>query len=111
MRKTHWVSLLLALLAAALTAGTESLRGRFYLSPHSQPSGPFYRLVDNRYARLAGYFMQRVEWALYDAQFKVRKPRVPHPDIAIIAIDDASLKAVGQWPWSRKIHARLIRLL
>lgn len=29
-------------------------------------------------------------------------------DIVIIAIDDRSLEALGQWPWPRDLHARLI---
>lgn len=31
--------------------------------------------------------------------------------IAIIAIDDASLNELGQWPWSRSVHAQLIDTL
>ncbi|GAB2469260.1 CHASE2 domain-containing protein [Comamonas humi] len=29
-------------------------------------------------------------------------------DIAIVAIDDASLQDLGRWPWRRSVHARLI---
>ncbi len=29
-------------------------------------------------------------------------------DIVIVAIDDASLKKIGRWPWSRAIHAHFI---
>lgn len=32
-------------------------------------------------------------------------------DIVIIAIDDRSLEALGQWPWPRDLHARLIHRL
>lgn len=32
----------------------------------------------------------------------------PRDDIAIVAIDDASLQSVGRWPWRRAIHAQLI---
>jgi signal transduction histidine kinase/CHASE2 domain-containing sensor protein len=35
-------------------------------------------------------------------------PREPAPDIAIVAIDERSLAAVGEWPWRRTTHARLI---
>ena len=35
----------------------------------------------------------------------------PHPDIAIIAIDNASLQEIGRWPWSRATHARMVRQL
>ncbi|KKT33456.1 MAG: Adenylate cyclase [Candidatus Woesebacteria bacterium GW2011_GWB1_44_11b] len=29
-------------------------------------------------------------------------------DIVIVAIDDKSLQAIGQWPWKRSVHAQLI---
>lgn len=32
-------------------------------------------------------------------------------DIAIVAIDDASLQALGRWPWRRSVHARLINAI
>ncbi|MEO8298020.1 MAG: CHASE2 domain-containing protein [Burkholderiales bacterium] len=35
-------------------------------------------------------------------------PVHPAPEIVVVAIDDASLAALGEWPWSREIHARLI---
>ncbi len=31
------------------------------------------------------------------------------PDIVIIAIDDASLAAIGRWPWRRALHAQLLQ--
>ena len=40
-----------------------------------------------------------------------RKPHNPHPDIVLLAIDDASLQAVGRWPWDRKIYASLLNKL
>ena len=55
--------------------------------------------------------MQRAEWACFDWRFKLLGKRPPHPDIAIIAIDEASLKELHQWPWPRGIHARLIERL
>lgn len=32
-------------------------------------------------------------------------------DIAIVAIDEQSLRELGRWPWSRRVHAELIRKL
>jgi CHASE2 domain-containing sensor protein len=32
-------------------------------------------------------------------------------DIVIIGIDDASLAAIGRWPWPREVHARLLDVL
>lgn len=36
-------------------------------------------------------------------------PRLTDPQVVIVAIDDASITALGRWPWSREIHANLIR--
>lgn len=38
-------------------------------------------------------------------------PREADKNIVILAIDDASLAKIGRWPWSRDVHARLIRKL
>jgi len=32
-------------------------------------------------------------------------------DIMIVAIDEASLKSIGRWPWSRSVHADLVNKL
>lgn len=32
----------------------------------------------------------------------------PQGDIAILAIDSKSLQAIGRWPWSRQVHAKII---
>ncbi|MCX8072971.1 MAG: adenylate/guanylate cyclase domain-containing protein [Candidatus Binatia bacterium] len=33
----------------------------------------------------------------------------PHPDIRIVAIDDASIEQLGRWPWPRNVVATLLR--
>ncbi len=38
-------------------------------------------------------------------------PREPSADIVIIAIDDASIQAIGRWPWRRTVHAELLEKL
>lgn len=53
---------------------------------------------------------QRLEYALYDAATSASSPP-PLAEIAIVGIDDASLAALGPWPWPRDTHARLIDLL
>jgi diguanylate cyclase (GGDEF)-like protein/PAS domain S-box-containing protein len=37
--------------------------------------------------------------------------RAAADDIVIVAIDEQSLRELGRWPWSRRIHAELIRKL
>ncbi len=44
---------------------------------------------------------------LYDSLLKLRT-RTPSERILVVAIDAASLKALGAWPWKRSLHAALI---
>ena len=38
-------------------------------------------------------------------------PRDAPDNIVIVAIDDASLSALGPWPWPRSVHAQFLRRL
>ncbi|MBC9035192.1 CHASE2 domain-containing protein [Sphingomonas sp. JC676] len=52
----------------------------------------------------------RADDALYDLVVGLRAP--PASDrILVVAIDDASLAALGQWPWPRTTHARALETL
>jgi diguanylate cyclase (GGDEF)-like protein/PAS domain S-box-containing protein len=51
--------------------------------------------------------LQQWDNLFYDLESTVITSPV-NDDIVIVAIDDASLKKLGRWPWSRAIHARLI---
>jgi adenylate cyclase len=54
-------------------------------------------------------FFDAFEARTYDLRFKVMRGAVaPHPDIAIIAIDDKSIAELGRYPWSRDRYAMLI---
>jgi CHASE2 domain-containing sensor protein len=62
----------------------------------------------------AAYMFGVFELAEYqglDMLFKLRGPRPVSPDIVIIEIDDASLKAFGRWPWDRGYHAELLDMI
>lgn len=50
---------------------------------------------------------KNVDWFFYDGlqQFSQLPPA---DDIVIINIDEKSLAAIGRWPWSRDIHAKLL---
>ena len=52
----------------------------------------------------------RTETAAYDLGVNWTSA-APSPDIAVIAIDDASIQTLGRWPWPRDYHADLIRKL
>lgn len=54
-------------------------------------------------------FLEAFEAKTYDLRFKLMRGAVaPHPDIAVIAIDDRSIAELGRYPWSRDRYARLI---
>lgn len=50
----------------------------------------------------------RLDQTLYD-QFAQGNTRAARDDIIIVAIDDYSLAELGRWPWSRALHAELIK--
>ena len=49
----------------------------------------------------------RFDNAIYDLSLRLKHTRA-RPDIVIVAMDPASLQAVGEWPWPRRIIANLI---
>ncbi len=49
-----------------------------------------------------------IELKLYDLKFLYRGVRSPSPDIALVAIDEESVKKLGRWPWSREVMAELL---
>jgi adenylate cyclase len=57
--------------------------------------------------------LESAEGRLLDQRFVSRGPIVPQStrDIAIVAIDQSSLEGMGEWPFPRAWHARLIRRL
>lgn len=61
-------------------------------------------------------FLQKPEFFVYDTKVKLfRSDKLPPPDIKLILVDDASLKALegvaGRWPWPRAIWADLLEFL
>jgi len=56
-------------------------------------------------------WLEPFEVFLLDMRFRLRGQQEFPQNIAIIAIDEASLDKLGRWPWSRDKHGHLIRLL
>lgn len=52
-------------------------------------------------------WFQAQDDALYDA-YVGQWDYAPDPSLLIVAIDDNSLQQLGQWPWPRATHARLL---
>ncbi|MBW8330015.1 MAG: adenylate/guanylate cyclase domain-containing protein [Thiobacillus sp.] len=55
--------------------------------------------------------MQRAEAWLYDVWLKHTAPAGVDDRVAILDIDEASLKSVGRWPWSRDTMSTLVEQL
>lgn len=52
----------------------------------------------------------RIDRVLYDVGLSL-SPRSAPDDVVIIAIDDASIAAIGRWPWRRAVHTTLLSQL
>ena len=46
--------------------------------------------------------------AALDAFVRQTPPPAPSPDVVVVAVDESSLAAYGQWPWRRDVLARLV---
>ena len=57
-----------------------------------------------------GGWALRLDRVVYDLGLTVWR-RPPPPGIVIVAIDDASVQAIGRWPWKRAVHATLLAQL
>ncbi|MCX7597413.1 MAG: adenylate/guanylate cyclase domain-containing protein [Armatimonadetes bacterium] len=55
-----------------------------------------------------GFLVAEAEMRSLDWRFSLRGPRPPGADIALVAVDDASLARVGRWPWPRARLAQLV---
>jgi adenylate cyclase len=53
-------------------------------------------------------FVERLDAAIYDFSLKGSAPHGLDDRITILDIDEASLKAIGRWPWSRDRMASLV---
>ncbi len=56
-------------------------------------------------------FLQRFDDSLRDQFFLLRGEIEASEDIVIVDIDEASLRALGQWPWPRNIMAKIVEHL
>ena len=95
------------------------------------PKGQFEHKGQGAWRRLFGLFKARRDgWAValglallaasgwtwradrlvYDFGLSASR-RPPPADIVIVAIDDASIEAIGRWPWPRAVHSTLLNQL
>lgn len=53
-------------------------------------------------------YLDLIDLRARDYRLLQRGAQAGSPDIAIVAVDDASLEQVGRWPWSRAVVAQLL---
>ena len=58
----------------------------------------------------AGSWLWRADRLVYDSGLSLWT-RPPADEVVIVAIDDASIEAIGRWPWRRSVHATLLERL
>lgn len=61
--------------------------------------------------RQAPQALQQLDYRMKDARFRVRGPITPDQNVVVVAIDHASIKEIGRWPWSREVTGQLIKHL
>jgi adenylate cyclase len=59
----------------------------------------------------APLLLANADLSLYSQHFKLRGPRPGNPQVAVVAIDEKSLAALGRWPWPRAVLAEIVRRL
>ncbi|MBI2253708.1 MAG: EAL domain-containing protein [Proteobacteria bacterium] len=53
-------------------------------------------------------FLERIERIALNTRFLIRGPEAPSGDVVVVGYDEASTKALGRWPVSRRITAQAI---
>ncbi|MBI5527013.1 MAG: CHASE2 domain-containing protein [Deltaproteobacteria bacterium] len=52
--------------------------------------------------------LDRLEWVVYDSYYRIQGRVDPGDKVVIVAADEKSMSAFGQWPWPRRVHAEII---
>ncbi len=64
-------------------------------------------LLNSRYPNL----LRLAELKMFDLRMHARQRRKPFGAVAIVAIDDKSIRELGRWPWPRTVFANLVDAL
>ena len=68
---------------------------------------PVVTLIVIAYLISGNAAVQRIDLLLYDYFLNLQDNRVSD-EVLVVAIDDASLNSLGQWPWSRRVHGQML---
>jgi len=61
--------------------------------------------------RQAPQALQQLDLRMKDARFRIRGPVLPDQNVVVVAIDHASIRELGRWPWSREVTGQLVENL
>lgn len=53
--------------------------------------------------------IQQIEYKTLDERFVLRGPQKPSVPVVVVAVDNASVDAVGRWPWPRDVIGRIVQ--
>jgi len=56
-------------------------------------------------------WFSQLDRATFDFAFGIRAHLPPSPAVAVVSIDESSLKEIGPWPWTRDVHEALLNKL
>ncbi len=56
-------------------------------------------------------FMSSLEWQAYSLGARLSSATITNDRLTVVAIDEASLKKLGEWPWPRSYIAKVIKKL
>lgn len=54
-------------------------------------------------------FIQQIEHKTLDERFVLRGPQKPSVPVVVVAVDDASVDAIGRWPWPRDVIGSIVK--
>jgi len=54
-------------------------------------------------------FIQQIEHKALDERFVLRGPQKPSVPVVVVAVDDASVDAIGRWPWPRDVIGSIVK--
>ncbi|WP_413289578.1 CHASE2 domain-containing protein [Bdellovibrio sp. HCB337] len=98
--KTERISLLIGFI---ITLGIFA----FSLSYYKYKATPAIQRGENQFMDI----VEVLDLRFNDLKYKLKKPSNSQAPVALIALDDASLREIGRWPWSRELVSEMTEKL
>ncbi len=94
--KTEKISILIGIVISAFFAWFSSYYFKYSRTPAIQR--PYSPLLEST---------EVLDLRINDIKYKLRPSVQSQAPVALIAIDDASVREIGRWPWSREMIAEM----